>query len=406
MAIVANSSPVKQTTSTSKSHISSVKSPATKTQARPKADRVGVSGDARRPESSNPINFDNSLGKRPTILRPGTMNSEQVKSLQQKLRSQGYALEADGHFGPETEKVVRQFQEASKLKVDGIAGPQTQAGLSRKQDVANAAAPTVQPGKPVDSFTFRSKPQDPEKVRKQIRDNRAQGKTTMVGIDPNNESEKQQKLARMARQEGAKTHLYLEGRGGPTGENGWGKEEWQRTRQAAANVHPPIKLTDQSDSSAGMQEWNRRGWQEHSIGQARQAKADGHDSVEVDNINRLNGGDNTKRTMDFYRQYAAEYAKGDMPTLMMKNQTVSELKSVRTALDNYERTRAMSPDELARQPESVRNHRLPREMFSDYHIFENDGGDLTAKHIELTKAMGIKLLQSKDTNNYGASGNY
>jgi len=299
---------------------------------------------------------------------------------------------------------VRQFQEASKLKVDGIAGPQTQAGLSRVRD--DAQAPTGQPGKPVDSFTFRSKPQDPDKVRKQIRDNHAQGKTTMLGIDPNNEPEKQQKLARMARQEGAKTHLYLEGRGGPTGESGWGKEEWQRTRQAAANVHPPIKLTDQSDSSAGMQEWNRRGWQEHSIGQARQAKADGHDSVEVDNINRLNGGDNTKRTMDFYRQYASEYAKGDMPTLMMKNQTVSELKSVRTALDNDERTRSMSPDELARQPESVRNNRLPRAMFSDYHIFENDGGDLTAKHIELTKAMGIKLLQSKDTNNYGASGNY
>lgn len=365
-------------------------------------------------------------------------DSAKVRGMQQLLQKSGAQdLEADGKFGPKTEAALRKFQESKgmqggqldpktleALKNPGAVSPsgpktpgqQPTAPQSRPQPTAPAPAqqptapqaPQTQQGprKPVDSFTFSSNPQDPERVKRLIQSNNAQGKSTLVGIDPNNNAAAQQKLARVARENGAQTHLYLEGRGGPTGNSGWEKGEWERTKRAAANLQNPIHLTSQSDNSPAMREWNNRGWQEHSIKQAREAKRNGHSSVEVDNINRLDSGDNTKRTMDFYRQYASEYAKGDMPTLMMKNQTVSELKAVQQAMSNYDRTRNMTPEQVAALPEAIRNNRIPREMFSDYHIYENDSGSLTARHLELTRAMGIKLLQSKDTHNYRASGNF
>ena len=37
----------------------------------------------------------------------------------------GYHLVIDGHFGQETDGVIRDFQTASNLTVDGVAGKQT-----------------------------------------------------------------------------------------------------------------------------------------------------------------------------------------------------------------------------------------------------------------------------------------
>ena len=54
-----------------------------------------------------------------SILKRG-MNGAPVKRLQEKL-----GIEADGAYGPGTEKAVRDFQQANGLAVDGIAGPDT-----------------------------------------------------------------------------------------------------------------------------------------------------------------------------------------------------------------------------------------------------------------------------------------
>lgn len=54
-----------------------------------------------------------------SILKRG-LSGAPVKRLQEKL-----GIEADGIFGPGTEKAVREFQKANDLAVDGIAGPDT-----------------------------------------------------------------------------------------------------------------------------------------------------------------------------------------------------------------------------------------------------------------------------------------
>lgn len=48
-----------------------------------------------------------------------------VKILQTGLNAKGYALIADGVFGPATDSAVRRFQSDHGLVVDGIVGPQT-----------------------------------------------------------------------------------------------------------------------------------------------------------------------------------------------------------------------------------------------------------------------------------------
>ena len=73
------------------------------------------------------------------LLRRGTRGST-VKKLQEKL-----GIDADGKFGPGTEKAVKAYQEESGLKADGIVGPNTLAklelfeGSAAKTAIASAA---------------------------------------------------------------------------------------------------------------------------------------------------------------------------------------------------------------------------------------------------------------------------
>lgn len=52
-----------------------------------------------------------------------------VRQVQAKLKGFGYALDVDGVFGPQTDKVVRSWQKSNGLVVDGIAGPATLKSL-------------------------------------------------------------------------------------------------------------------------------------------------------------------------------------------------------------------------------------------------------------------------------------
>lgn len=76
-------------------------------------------------------------------LRRGS-RGEDVKALQRALGIRP----ADGIFGPQTERAVRNFQTAAQITVDGIAGGQTQAAIRRfaEQPGASRDYGQVRPG--------------------------------------------------------------------------------------------------------------------------------------------------------------------------------------------------------------------------------------------------------------------
>lgn len=69
-----------------------------------------------------------SAPSRPALLGRGSKGDE-VAELQRGLVALGYALDADGAFGPATAAAVARFQQDHGLQADGIAGPATRAAL-------------------------------------------------------------------------------------------------------------------------------------------------------------------------------------------------------------------------------------------------------------------------------------
>jgi len=69
-------------------------------------------------------------GAKPSVLRRGS-RGEDVLALQRDLATLGYALDADGAYGPGTAEAVRRFQSDHGLTADGIAGPLTLAAVAR-----------------------------------------------------------------------------------------------------------------------------------------------------------------------------------------------------------------------------------------------------------------------------------
>ena len=64
------------------------------------------------------------------VLSPGS-SGEAVSQLQQMLQQLGYSVSPDGQYGLSTTNAVRQFQADYGLKVDGVAGEDTQLLLSQ-----------------------------------------------------------------------------------------------------------------------------------------------------------------------------------------------------------------------------------------------------------------------------------
>jgi hypothetical protein len=58
------------------------------------------------------------------VIRRGDSGAA-IEVLQNLLIGHGYAIDADGEFGPATDKAVKAFQNAAGLEADGIVGPYT-----------------------------------------------------------------------------------------------------------------------------------------------------------------------------------------------------------------------------------------------------------------------------------------
>ncbi len=67
-----------------------------------------------------------------TMKRDDNKSDANVRIWQAQARARGAKLDADGYFGPITEKVVETFQKANKLTADKMIGQQTWAGIWNK----------------------------------------------------------------------------------------------------------------------------------------------------------------------------------------------------------------------------------------------------------------------------------
>ena len=109
---------------------------------------------------------------------------DNVKQMQEKLLGCGYELQrkgADGWFGPETLSAVKEFQVDNGLKVDGIAGKDTLAALSKcsvkkVEEKPAEESPKVVDVKPTaqDQEDFRKAQEDFAKAQKEREELRKQ----------------------------------------------------------------------------------------------------------------------------------------------------------------------------------------------------------------------------------------
>src|SRR5215470_2515841 len=109
---------------------------------------VSVVADPARFDDTRPWPFDSSgAGSgQVTVFRPKLKLGDSGSAVADLQRLLG--ITADGEFGPETERAVRDFQASRNLVVDGIVGSHTWGALS-------AAAPDVAGGGDVGSFSIK-----------------------------------------------------------------------------------------------------------------------------------------------------------------------------------------------------------------------------------------------------------
>nr|WP_131767069.1 peptidoglycan-binding protein [Candidatus Protofrankia californiensis] len=70
-----------------------------------------------------------SGGQSGVAIRNGSRLRTEVVRIQRRLADLGYSLAVDGKFGPQTTRVVKEYQRQHVLAVDGIVGARTHARL-------------------------------------------------------------------------------------------------------------------------------------------------------------------------------------------------------------------------------------------------------------------------------------
>ena len=99
----------------------------------------------------------------PATLAIGAQG-DHVTELQSRFAGWGYTITVDGWFGPQTDRVVRAWQTANGITVDGIVGPETRSTFDVADALAGRATASTSTG------ATRSAPiTDPQSVPDMIR---------------------------------------------------------------------------------------------------------------------------------------------------------------------------------------------------------------------------------------------
>lgn len=76
-----------------------------------------------------------------TTLDPADLSVSDIQSIQTSLRNQGFNVNADGVWGPETASALRQFQQNNDLDASGALDMDTQSALNL--NIGNGAVGTT-----------------------------------------------------------------------------------------------------------------------------------------------------------------------------------------------------------------------------------------------------------------------
>jgi hypothetical protein len=159
-------------------------------------------------------------------------------------------------------------------------------------------------------------------------------------------------------------------------------------------------------------DWDKGIWSDFTLQQLRGLRDKGYPlnafiTAEIDNLLRVhNAGpeinDDDKRNqiiadkmMKFYEAYAVEFAKGDLPRLVIKNNRIHIFKPL-----------------AARIAANSTDKKVPRAMFADFHICEVDAKDdplsatERAELQDLSTSVGIQTVFSEVTTAYRAFGSF
>lgn len=130
-------------------------------------------------------------------IRSG-QSGRSVSLLQQQLQAQGYNVEVDGKFGPQTKRAIRQFQASHGCKVDGIVGPETLGAMfptqfprsssgrspAQRKQHANATGQNRPPSAPTLN-EIEQRPSGSTRAGDIARDAQAQGHSSNVPVNNN-----------------------------------------------------------------------------------------------------------------------------------------------------------------------------------------------------------------------------
>jgi hypothetical protein len=115
------------------------------------------------------------------MLRMGSKGAK-VRELQALLVRAGHPVKVDGDFGPTTRDAVRSFQKANRIRVDGVAGPDTFRRLEAFK-VSPDEEIGAQPATEVKEVRDAAKGLGPIAVIMSIRDQIAETAGWLLGID-------------------------------------------------------------------------------------------------------------------------------------------------------------------------------------------------------------------------------
>lgn len=185
---------------------------------------------------------------------------------------------------------------------------------------------------------------------------------------------------------GASLAVFVEGPGAPAGRT-WTKDEKYRLSGNAATVLPGVDARNMNFKTL-LDLWDNRAWWTFTRRQLADFKKRRFTACQIGNLGRVfarfpasfdkgpaDAANAETAMLGFLREYADAYAGGELPDLITRNLDVGALQRIKAA---------------------VNDGSLPRAMFADFHIAEEDSTDDPAAQEQLTADIGIQTLRSAD----------